>query len=148
MTHRSSCMSWRSSGSHGALPLHCDSAEEIQVHLAWGCRKARLHPCFWINPDSQTFLHENSTQETYWEQLRQRLRHCNYRPNNFVYMTGLTGRDKSAEFFNNSVSLTCSQFHHIFSLFWFYSPQLYCLFQCYTNYFPQWTPEGNIGLLK
>ena len=50
-TCRSSYVSRRGSGSYGALP-HCGNAsEEVQVHLARRCRRARLHACFWFDPD-------------------------------------------------------------------------------------------------
>ena len=78
-TCRPSYVPRRGSGSYGALPHPGDSAEEVQVHLAWGCRRARLHSCLWDDPDPETLFHEGPTQINYSEKLlRQRFpKDCN-----------------------------------------------------------------------
>lgn len=73
LTDRSSHVSrWRF-GSYGTLPHHGDSAEEVQVHLAWGCRRARLHPSLWGHAHSQTLSHEDPTKGDALKQTADRI---------------------------------------------------------------------------
>lgn len=60
---RSPCLSWRGSGSDGALSDPGDAPEEIPVHLAWGHRKTWSNSCFWNDPDPKTFSYEGWSQK-------------------------------------------------------------------------------------
>lgn len=60
--HRRPNVSRRSSGSYGGVSGYRESAEEVQVHLAWGRRRTRLYTSVWNHPDPEAISYEDPTQ--------------------------------------------------------------------------------------
>lgn len=63
--HRAPDLSWGGIGPHGALPDTGDPAAAFPVHLARGCRRARLHPCVWGHSGPKALQDGGEAQKNY-----------------------------------------------------------------------------------